>query len=33
MGLVVGRRAEIVGGLVLLGIGCAILYEHLMVLD
>ena len=29
LGAVVGRRAEIVGGLLLIGIGCAILFEHL----
>ena len=29
LGNVVGKRAEILGGIVLVGIGCAILYEHL----
>lgn len=29
LGDVVGKRAEILGGIVLVGIGCAILYEHL----
>jgi manganese efflux pump family protein len=29
VGQVVGRRAELVGGVVLIGIGCAILAEHL----
>jgi putative Mn2+ efflux pump MntP len=29
LGAVAGRRAEIVGGLLLIGIGSAILYEHL----
>lgn len=29
LGRVVGKRAEIVGGVVLIGIGCTILYEHL----
>ena len=29
LGTVAGKRAEIVGGLMLLGIGAAILYEHL----
>ncbi len=29
MGMVVGKRAEILGGIILVGIGCYILYEHL----
>jgi putative Mn2+ efflux pump MntP len=29
MGVIVGKRAEIVGGVLLIGIGCAILHEHL----
>ncbi|PZU21078.1 MAG: hypothetical protein DI584_16955, partial [Stenotrophomonas sp.] len=29
LGAVVGKRAEIVGGVILIIIGCAILYEHL----
>ena len=29
LGAVAGKRAEIVGGLLLIGIGAAILYEHL----
>ncbi|OWQ85686.1 hypothetical protein CDN99_21650 [Roseateles aquatilis] len=29
MGAVVGKRAEIIGGVVLFGVGAAILYEHL----
>lgn len=29
LGAIAGRRAELIGGLVLIGIGCAILYEHL----
>ncbi|WP_295856995.1 manganese efflux pump MntP [uncultured Xylophilus sp.] len=29
VGRMAGRRAEIAGGLVLIGIGCTILYEHL----
>ena len=28
LGLIVGRRAELVGGLVLIGLGCKILVEH-----
>jgi putative Mn2+ efflux pump MntP len=31
LGAVAGRRAELVGGLILLGIGIGILYEHLVV--
>jgi putative Mn2+ efflux pump MntP len=30
LGAIVGRRAELAGGLVLIVIGCAILYEHLL---
>ena len=29
LGAVVGRRAEVAGGLLLIGIGCFILFEHL----
>lgn len=29
LGRIVGRRAELVGGLVLIAIGCIILYEHI----
>ncbi len=29
LGAVIGKRAEILGGVVLIGIGCFILYEHL----
>jgi putative Mn2+ efflux pump MntP len=29
LGAIAGRRAEVVGGLVLIGIGVVILYEHL----
>ena len=29
LGNIAGKRAEIVGGVLLIGIGCAILYEHL----
>lgn len=29
MGEIVGRRAEIIGGVILIGVGSAILYEHL----
>ncbi|VWX58103.1 conserved hypothetical protein; putative inner membrane protein [Burkholderiales bacterium 8X] len=29
LGAIAGKRAEILGGLLLIGIGCAILYEHL----
>lgn len=29
MGAVVGKRAEIIGGLILIGVGAVILYEHL----
>jgi manganese efflux pump family protein len=29
IGKVVGRRAELAGGVVLIGVGCAILAEHL----
>ena len=29
LGTVAGRRAELVGGLVLIVIGCVILYEHI----
>ena len=28
LGAIAGKRAEIVGGILLIGIGCAILYEH-----
>jgi len=28
LGSLVGKRAELIGGLLLIGIGCAILYEH-----
>ena len=31
LGIVAGKRAEIVGGLLLIGIGIAIVYEHLSV--
>lgn len=31
VGAVVGQRAEIVGGLILIGVGCITLYHHLMV--
>lgn len=30
VGPILGKRAEIIGGLVLIGIGCNILYEHLL---
>lgn len=30
VGPMLGKKAEIIGGLVLIGIGCNILYEHLM---
>ncbi|WP_110597654.1 manganese efflux pump MntP [Salinicola lusitanus] len=30
IGSLIGKRAEIVGGLVLIGIGCTVLYEHLV---
>jgi putative Mn2+ efflux pump MntP len=29
LGIIVGKRAELAGGLILIGIGCVILYEHL----
>lgn len=29
LGIVVGKRAELIGGLVLIAIGSTILYEHL----
>ncbi|MEO8526371.1 MAG: manganese efflux pump MntP [Caldimonas sp.] len=29
LGALAGKRAEVIGGLVLIGIGCAIVYEHL----
>ena len=29
LGALVGKRAELAGGVVLIGIGCAILYQHL----
>jgi putative Mn2+ efflux pump MntP len=29
LGVIAGRRAEMVGGIVLIGIGIAILHEHL----
>lgn len=29
LGVIAGRRAEVVGGLLLIGIGCLILYEHI----
>ncbi len=29
LGAMVGRRAEVVGGIILIGVGAAILYEHL----
>ena len=29
LGQIAGRRAEVVGGLVLIGIGCLILYQHI----
>lgn len=29
LGVIAGRRAEVVGGLLLVGIGCLILYEHI----
>jgi len=32
LGRIVGKRAEVAGGLVLIAIGCAILYEHTHVL-
>lgn len=28
LGVIAGRRAEVVGGILLIGIGCLILYEH-----
>jgi putative Mn2+ efflux pump MntP len=30
LGAIVGKRAELIGGVVLFGIGCLILYEHTM---
>ncbi|WP_110670174.1 manganese efflux pump MntP [Salinicola halophilus] len=30
IGSVIGKRAEIVGGIVLIAIGCAVLYDHLV---
>ena len=32
LGVMVGKRAEIFGGVVLIGVGCYILYEHIYVL-
>jgi putative Mn2+ efflux pump MntP len=29
LGAIVGKRAELVGGVVLIAIGCLILYEHI----
>jgi putative Mn2+ efflux pump MntP len=29
LGVIAGRRAEVVGGVLLIGIGCLILYEHI----
>lgn len=29
LGIIVGKRAEVMGGVILIGIGCLILYEHL----
>lgn len=29
LGVIAGKRAEVVGGILLIGIGCLILYEHL----
>ena len=29
LGVIAGRRAEVVGGILLIGIGCLILYEHI----
>lgn len=29
LGIIVGKRAEIMGGIILIGIGCLILYEHI----
>jgi putative Mn2+ efflux pump MntP len=29
LGKLVGKRAEVVGGVVLIAIGCLILYEHI----
>jgi len=29
LGRIVGKRAELAGGLVLIAIGCIILYEHI----
>lgn len=29
LGVIAGRRAEVVGGIPLIGIGCIILYEHI----
>lgn len=29
LGIIAGRRAEVVGGILLIGIGCFILYEHI----
>jgi putative Mn2+ efflux pump MntP len=29
LGIVVGKRAEVIGGIILIGIGCFILYEHI----
>jgi putative Mn2+ efflux pump MntP len=29
LGVIAGRRAELIGGVILIGIGCLILYEHL----
>lgn len=33
LGVIVGKRAEIFGGIVLIGVGCTILYEHVYVLN
>ncbi len=33
LGVMVGKRAEIFGGVVLIGVGCYILYEHIYVLS
>lgn len=29
LGVIVGKRAEVMGGIILIGIGCLILYEHI----
>lgn len=31
LGAVVGKRVEVIGGVILIGVGAAILYEHLSV--